>query len=519
LALSGCGAEGSAPSGGDADPASVVPANAAGYLTVTVRPTGALRTDALAAGRRVLAGADLGRSLRTLLDRAHPHGDTYEHDLAPWLGRQLAVFALLRHGRAGAGPHADYALVAAVRDRAAAQREMADERRRHNERAGGSYHGVPYDVDVHDHTWSGLVRGFVVSGNAAGFRAAVDAPPGAALGDSTRYRDAIHPLDAHRLALGYVDPQALAPLLRAITSTRAAQRATLLRRLAKAQPVTATFAADANALTLQVDGGETTKTTTDDTIGAIPLDSFPADAWLALGTPSLGPLLRTGLASAGRDAAALRRRLRELTGLDLDRDLLGWLGGVGAYVNGGLPLSVGGAVVLGSRDASASRAALTHVRAAIDRAHLAPTAPLRLAGASGFVIALRGSPQPIVVVAHDDRVVIGFGPASVVDVLKHGGHFGDAGASRAAIASLGAGYVPRFVLLPDPILTFLRLGAMGDASLRRVLPYLSAYRSFAVGSRRSGNRLSVRIVAALRDPRSAPLPPPTGGGTATDRSS
>src|ERR1700754_10137 len=80
---------GESASGGDADPASLVPAGTPLYFEAAVQPTGERRDDALAAAGKVLRTDDPAGKLRELIDKAladEDSGLTWEKDFAPWLG-------------------------------------------------------------------------------------------------------------------------------------------------------------------------------------------------------------------------------------------------------------------------------------------------------------------------------------------------------------------------------------------------------------------------------------------------
>jgi len=55
------------------------------------------------------------------------------------------------------------------------------------------------------------------------------------------------------------------------------------------------------------------------------------------------------------------------------------------------------------------------------------------------------------------------------------------------------------VLIVPPIAALLRtLDQLEVADLAPAIPYVSAYQSLAIGTKRDGDRTTVRIVAALR---------------------
>ena len=55
------------------------------------------------------------------------------------------------------------------------------------------------------------------------------------------------------------------------------------------------------------------------------------------------------------------------------------------------------------------------------------------------------------------------------------------------------------MLIVPPLAALLRsLAELQVANVSPVLPYLDAYRSLAIGTKRDGDRTTLRIVAALR---------------------
>jgi hypothetical protein len=89
-ALAGCGS--STPTGTSADPAGATPGSAAVYVGAVVRPSGALKSDALAMGQRLTRqSAPYNRLLGVLQTPGSPTLD-YSHDVAPWLGANAGLF-------------------------------------------------------------------------------------------------------------------------------------------------------------------------------------------------------------------------------------------------------------------------------------------------------------------------------------------------------------------------------------------------------------------------------------------
>ena len=86
-----CG--GDAGSGGDADPASLVPANAAMYFEATIRPEGEQREEVLAAAGKIMRTPDPAAKIQELVDEGFKDEDlTWERDFAPWVGEKAGVW-------------------------------------------------------------------------------------------------------------------------------------------------------------------------------------------------------------------------------------------------------------------------------------------------------------------------------------------------------------------------------------------------------------------------------------------
>ena len=111
LGLSACGDSKSG--SGDTDPASVVPETASAYVAVSVHPEGDAGKNAAAASQSLFGTTSPGQLLLdTLAGRAKAlDGLSYEEDVAPWLGDQVALAAVpVEEGKSAP------LLVAATRD-------------------------------------------------------------------------------------------------------------------------------------------------------------------------------------------------------------------------------------------------------------------------------------------------------------------------------------------------------------------------------------------------------------------
>jgi hypothetical protein len=491
LVLAGCGGDSSSPTNAAGpDPATLVPASAALYGEATVRPSGDMKDDVVAAARKVLRVQDPGAELRRLLDKASTTGVRYERDIAPWLGQRIGGFLIMPGSRSG---DPDWAVALSIADGDAFEAALPRLRRgdRHDV---GSYREISYDADRDGKTYSARVGDFYVGGSLGGLRAAIDASRGDSLADASRYTDAIDAVPDDALAFAYFDARALAPALAREDVPAVSRRA--LAGLAKS-PVVASLTANADQIAIEASGesklGDNFSNGAEVTVGQL-----PGDAWLALATPPLGPIIRTALDSAGVHPQA-RAQVRANLGLDLDRDLLDPLGGLGLFVRGESPLDLGGGALLQLTDAAAAKRLLTRIQTIVAAGAHVPVRPASAGGARGFQVQIPQSPQPIVVLAEGAKLAAGYAASSAEDLLDPQQRFDESSAGKAAIATLGDGYEPSLVVIVPPVAALLRaLDQLEVADFSPAIPYVKAYRSLAVGTKRDGDRTTVRIVAALR---------------------
>jgi hypothetical protein len=499
LLVAGCGGESSSsPTNANGpNPATLAPAGAIGYAEALVRPDGDVRDGAVAAARKVLRVQDPGAELRKLVDRLLQEDTrlpdaSYARDIEPWLGDRVGISVQMP----AHGGDPDAALLLSARDRAALQQELERNRRGHETRAGGTYRGVAYDLDTDDGSPNAAVGDFlVIASSLSAFRATVDAWRGDSLADDSRYTDAVGAVPDDALAFAYFDARALLPAL----SSREDVPPVLRRALAgnAKSPIVASLTANADQVAIEA-SGESELTKTEDSDAEVSVGQLPGDAWLALATPPLGPLVRGALEGAGvHDQAAAQVRAR--LGLDLDRDLLDPLGGLGLFARGESPLDLGGGVLLQLTDAAAAQRLLTRLQAVVASGAKLPVRPAAAGGARGFQVQPPQSPQPIVVLAEGDKLAAGYAASSAEDLLDPQQRFDDSSAGKAAIDTLGEGYEPSLVVIVPPLAALLRaLDQIEVANFSPALPYVNAYRSLAIGTKRDGDRTTVRIVAALR---------------------
>lgn len=499
--LAACGSEdeqkAAAPSDG---PATLVPSNAIAYGEVLVRPEGDVEEGVVTAARRMLRVSDPGRELRRLLDEGLEETDrnVFSEEIDPFLGDSIGGFLLIENPAEAESP--DGAVIIEVRDQAAAERALARDADPDDRRA--TYEGVEYTVDADDGSAYGFVDDHLVGGTEEGFRAAVAASRGRSLADEERFTDAADGLPEDRLAWGYAEPRMIVELLREQALADPELRGALegqedqLDRALGSEPITMALTARADQVVFEFASGSAELPQAGDS--AVKLADLPGEAWAALAAPLDGETITEQLRqSEVYDMAATE--VRNVLGLDLDADLLGWLDGVAAFVGGTSLTDAAAGIVLGSSDPAATERAVDGIERFAKRSGLSTTPTT--GGGHGFQARFPQVPQPLALLADGDKLALGLGVASAREALDPESPLSETEPGKSAIESLGDGYEAGFLLVPGPLMSLLEgFGIDQDPDFAEIRSYVSAYRSIVAGTKQDGDRVSAKFVLNLQDP-------------------
>jgi hypothetical protein len=556
-ALTGCGS--SASSATDADPATVIPADAQLLAGAIVRPSGALRSAALAAGQALSHREDPYLSLLAALETPGSPKLDYGREVAGWLGPRAGLFVTSPAGAArvagllerallgGAQSSSAYpfssgaegALVMDTRD-AAAARSFLDRQAVRAHASPSSYRGVAYERTTAGVAFARVKR-FAVIGSAGAVRAVIDTSlGGASLAHASGYMRLAGTTPSNSLAQLYLAPAAgVQAAADAGAGANTAGLANLLALLAGARSTQVSLVPSAHSLTLDADIAGTPAAGLEADLFAAgaqtahTLEELPGESWLALGlsesardlgseTSALRALLAllagssgaaeagvtaTGTLSIGSLLGTLLEPL-ELLGANTARarrEYSGWIGPAGVFASGSGLLELKGAVVIASRDAARSRSAVaTLARELRATGALASSAPIPGTEAAQ-TLRLKGLPLSVAIAAGrnqagEPRFVIGLGEASVGAALRPSSTLAHAPSRRAAAAALGEGISPVLILQVPTLLGLLESLGLAEASgLSTLLPYLHALTTITAGrSDLAGEVKRLRLVAGLQ---------------------
>jgi hypothetical protein len=549
LVAGGCGGS-THTAGTSADPASAIPASAPLYAGAVVRPTGALASEAQAAGKVLTHQSDPFLRLLAALQTPGSAKLDYAHDVAPWLGPHAAIFLtslastepllnLLEQGLLG-GSGASFpfgsggaqgAIVMDTTDPEGARSFLTGQAQHAGARAQ-TYRGVSYEATSGGLAF-GLVDRFAVIGSQGALRSVIDTTQGGgALSKSGTYSKLLAVAPQQALAHIYVNPLAQSAGAAPGSSSTSASGG-VLSLLTGSRPANISVLAKAGSLSLDADslspsGGATASTSllSPSPEAASALVELPGDAWLAIGLPSAARGLPAdisglkGLTSllggSGVEAQGTLSLGSLLAGLLTPLEVMGaptaearrdygrWMGSAGVFAGGSGLLNLQAAVVLDSSDATLSRAAVADLGHAL-RAQGAKVQSVSIPGTEAAIsAAINGLPLALYVgagrtAAGAAKFVLGLGEASIGAALNPTSTLASAASRTAAATSIGEGAQPSLILDTPTLLSLLEgVGLTESPSLSGFVPFLRSITTIAGGGRELSAEVSrYRLVINL----------------------
>ncbi len=545
-ALGGCGS--SSGGGTSADPAGVVPSAAPLYAGATVRPSGSLKSAALAAGLALTRQKNPYTRLVALLQTPGSPTLEYSRDVAPWLGEHAGVFttsaatssaaeqsllalALPASSRPASafpfGAHAAQGAIVLDTSNLAKARSFLSSQASHAGAHASSYRGVSYQASGEGVAFA-IVDRFAVIGSEAGVHGVIDTSlGGSSLANASGYGKLTAVAPAGTLAHLYSNATAAA----GASGTTGKGAASLVQLLAGPRELNASLVPSADSIALDADvagaSGSSGGLLGAGAGGAQAFAELPGDSWLALGFGDAG-------ANFSEDVAGLRALLGLATGahgegssspgLSLKgiaeglltplavlgspspqarQEFASWMGSGGIFAGGSSLLELHGALVINSKDPALSRAAVAKLGTALHAAGQS-VSPVSIPGTDA-AIAVRVSGLPLILDIANGRdaqgttkFVVGLGEASVAAALSPQSTLAGASSTAAASSALGEGIKPSLSVNVPTIISLLEsVGLTGGLS--GALPYLRDVSTISGGTGSlSGGIERVRIVAGLR---------------------
>ncbi|MEA2476174.1 MAG: hypothetical protein QOC87_373, partial [Actinomycetota bacterium] len=338
----------------------------------------------------------------------------------------------------------------------------------------------------------GIVGNFVVLASDANvFEKVVRTQQGRSLGDSTDYERAVSVLPRDRIATAYLDT---------VRSLESAARSAggSASQLAALGPLT-TLAPIAVGVFLRgdgivVDGAIHRSGPVSISRGPGLLARLPADTRAALSVPQVGPGLSDLFSAPSSSTAhlALGALLKARTGLDLDSDLLSWMGDVAFFVTDIAHLR-GGAVVESSAPAT-SRRVVEQIGESLLSRGLDVTLTPRTPQQSAFKVRSRHLPTLHVTASKSDvQAIFGSVPLASDEL-----HLGDEPMFERAETSLGQDYSIKGFVDARTLVSYFERGSAGSTALPATAKAAVRPLSFiGLGTRSDRDTLFARLVIGV----------------------
>lgn len=493
---------------------SLVPSNAVLYTTIYIEPSNSQRAalDSVLSKLPKIDSLDKAKAeLAELLDpELEKLGLEFERDIEPWLGSQAAFYMTVPEGATGSPE--DVAALISTDDQDAARAAID----KGIERAGDSgewqdatYEGVDYRVKDEESAF-GFVGDFLVAGTESGFKASVDASAGENLGGTERFSEATALLTDDLLALLYVDSE---DIIEAAQSAGAMgqQEIAALETFGASGSVAVSLHAEEESLVFESaselpEQGALRDLMTSYEPGSGLIGSFPGDSWLAFSLQDSGESLDAAIDAFGSVVPGLDRDQIESTfssgtGLDLDEDVLSWMGDAGVFVQGSNLQEIGGALVVTSSDAAKTGAAVQKLQDFATSNGL-QTRPLERGGLTGFAVQAPGMPAPVNLLG-GDRFIAAYGDAAADDALEPDSTLEDSEGYSAAQEALGGDYATVFYVNGEGLVRLIESGMSFSGTTdptyeEDVKPYLDHLGFMVAGVRVEGDSVVQRFAIGAR---------------------
>lgn len=384
--------------------AGLTPANAIGFLTLSLDPSIDQKRNLFELARKfpdAQAREDFDNTRNDLLQRMlDDAGLDYRADVEPWLGSEVAVAVL--PAPSGGEPLVAVFLEQDDEDAARAAMDKANQRAVAEGEPPAEYR---------------LVDDFVVvSGDddPARNQAVLDAIEAQAdvdegdLASSARFAEVVDELHGDRLLLGWVDTQEAFRLVEELMPAGELDLGVLLK---EAGPTAFDFHTERSAVVFQgvaratqpAEGGEPRLT-----------EQLPASSFGALTVFDLRTVVRDSLEAMRREGVDPLAEIKAETGVDIEADVLSWMGGEAVVVSAPAPGSRAipdFALVVAPDDRAAAEAGIARVVAGLEQGLGGPLERRQVAGTTAYMVPEEDEGMQPAMALFADRFVVATTPA------------------------------------------------------------------------------------------------------------
>jgi Protein of unknown function (DUF3352) len=226
------------------------------------------------------------------------------------------------------------------------------------------------------------------------------------------------------------------------------------------------------------------------------VEQLPGDSWVGVAQTDLGKLIDyyvdafAGMVG-GRDAIA--QQLKTATGLDLQKDVIDWMGDFAIFARGKSVAELDGALIIETNDEAASGRFISALgklaKAQTDNPGVRVGPLSAPGGGEGVTLTSSDIPKPVHLFQAKGRVVLAYGDKAAADAIDPATTLGDSADFTAARDSLGDYDVSFFVLM-QPIFDLVdSTEVASDADWQKAKPYLEPLNALVGGTSGDGDSL------------------------------
>lgn len=478
-------------------PDELAPADAVMYGEVTIKPSGEQKSDLDALFKKLPGNKTFDGLIEEGLTKGFAESDSglsYDKDIKPWLGDKAAFFAT---GQTKDGDFEGAAGLVETTDEEAAKDAI-------DKAAKGKGKDVSYrDVDyrrIDRKSAAGVVNGWLVAGTERGVKAAIDMTQdddARTIGESDAFDKATGDVPDDTLGFLYLNTPKLLESVKGTLGSAAA--GPFLKAFSEPYVITGNADSGGFEFTSTLPAGLSNLVLPIFGEGTDLIKELPDDSWAALAQPNLGKTIDYyvdlfATAAGGREV--IEQQVKRASGLDLQRDVIGWMGDLGLFARGDSLTTIDGAVIIETSDPDASDRALAALKRQFRKEGEVRVGKLSVpGGGEGYTLTSADLPKPVHIFRRDDRVIAAYGDKAARDAAGAAPALGDDQAFQAAVDSLGDGYEASTYIAMKPIIGLMESTGQvsSDRDWAKTKPYLEAFGALIAGTHKDGDNLTQKV--------------------------
>jgi Protein of unknown function (DUF3352) len=500
LLVAGCGG-GSGGSGGE--PAGVAPMDAPVYISLNLAPEAKESEELDALTKSVLGIDNVGEFAAEQLEQAAlGEGEkfNFEEEVEPWLGENAGMYLAGYDGNDFHG----FGLIFETTDAGEAEEFIEKRVEANGEKSEeGEYEGDKYFVEPEDESVLGMVGDYLVFGEGKeDFEAMVEAFEGEGLNESAKYKTAMESASEAGVGSVYVDIGGLIEETKGAIPAETEAFFDLVQIEPKEATAVATVVPHSEAVEIDLSSNLGTGATGGDATAL--LESLPATATAGFASAEFGKGFGEGIDKLSEEGIPGQIEPGELepaleaVGINL-HTIFASIGAVGGFVEGTEVSNLGGAMVIETTNATEAKNTVANIglllRATGTKGVTAISGEL-----SGFSVhSEKLGPQPLIVGATGEKIVVAYGPKAAARALKSNSKtLGSTADFEAAKGAIGSTPMNAFID-GGPGLKLVE-GLLSPEDLAKIegaRPYLQKISYVAVGSEAKGKTTTAKVIVGM----------------------